>query len=103
MCGTVSEQRLSLVRLPGCFGALGPACPLKAASCAAHPSLSLACGGSSPPFFPLFSFFPFPGPFIPFLQIQTVLSQIQMEEMFSSCFTKGVRLLSSFSMQPGRA
>lgn len=54
------------------------------------------------PFF-FFSFFPFPGPFIPFLQIQTVLSQIQSEEMFSSCFTKGVRLLSSFFVQPGRA
>lgn len=36
------------MRLPGCFGALGPACPLKAASCAAHHSPSLACGGLLP-------------------------------------------------------
>lgn len=40
------EQRPRLVRLPGCFGALGPACPLKAASCAAHHSPSRACGDS---------------------------------------------------------
>lgn len=30
-----------------------------------------------------------------------LLSRIQTEEMFSSCFLKGVRLLSSFSPQPG--
>lgn len=82
------------------FVALGSACPLKA-SCAARFSLSPSCGDSSPSLRPSFS--PFPGPFILRLQIETVLSQIHKEEMFSSCFMKGVRLLSSFSRQPGRA
>lgn len=53
-----------------------------------------------PPSFPLF---PPLSPSVPFLQIQTVLSHIQTEEMFPSCSMKGVRLLSSFSRQPGRA
>lgn len=44
---------------------------------------------------------PFPGPLIPFFLMQTVLSRIQTEEMFSSCFLKGVRLLSRSSEQPG--
>lgn len=83
------------------FIALGPACPLKATSCAAHQSLFLACGDSSPSL--LSSLSPSPGPSVPFFQIQTVLSHIQTEEMFLSCFMKGVRLLSSFSRQLGRA
>lgn len=40
-------------------------------------------------------------PLIPFFLMRTVVSQRQTEEMFSSCFMKGVRLLSSFSLQPG--
>lgn len=44
--------------------------------------------------------FPFSGP--PFRSSWCkLLSQIQTREMFSSCFLKGVRLLSSFSKQPG--
>lgn len=67
-------------------------------------------GGTSPAvsiFFPRLLWAPaphpffFPWPFTPSFMILAVLSRIQTEEMFPSCFLKGVRLLSSFSRHLG--
>lgn len=63
-----------------------------------------AVGGTSAAvsvFFPLFCglhpprLSPFPGPLLPFFLMQTVSSRIQTEEMFSSCFLKGVGCLAA--------